>query len=163
MDPDNQHSQKNILKDTYFTLRETKSQQEAADEVGRDVRTIQRWEKEARDSAGPPDPWASMARLKPEVAREAMRYLLGIGFREFFQELSLEVKRQELGRSMFPPWLRDENGDLFGGAWEIVERRKRQPHYKGYNEEAIIGHRKAAIKEQKRLQSVPEAKPLVSR
>lgn len=66
------------------------------------------------------------------VQEEAISILLGHGYRPLLEALPTEILRRQLARVMYPPWMLDENGELPGGAWDIVERQKCQPGYKGF-------------------------------
>lgn len=99
-------------------------------------RTVGNWVNESSNPKDVPRQ-NSTGVLRPNVAREVIRYLLDSGDGRLFAALSREHMRREIARRSLPPWALDENGEAPGGAWEIMERRRHQPGYKGHNEELL--------------------------
>lgn len=119
------------LKKIYFEHRKTMTQEKAAEMVGRTWRTGARWEKEAKGRYDEYCPWDELS-IKWEV-----RHQIEEGNYKLLAALSSDWERRFIARRSIPWWLLDEFGECPGGAWEIEERRKHQPDYKGYNEERV--------------------------
>jgi hypothetical protein len=115
-------------KKQYFEYRKTMTQDKASEMVGRSWRTGARWEKEASDRYDEVYPWDGLA-IKWEIRRQIEE-----GNYKLLAAVARDFERRLLARYAVPSCMLDEYGEAPGAAWEIVERRKHQPDYKGYDE-----------------------------